>query len=131
MAGKWDKITPRYPRLLEEEPAYQARVDERKKELFANAHLEANGFYIDLVREFSGPQRQGGIAIVQDGRRLGARQPAPLLGEHSREVLLARAGVDPVRYERLVREDVITFAPKGLRSAMPPASEGAAQRRIA
>ena len=101
------------------------------QELFANAHLEANGFYIDLVREFSGPQRQGGIAIVQDGRRLGARQPAPLLGEHSREVLLARAGVDPVRYERLVREDVITFAPKGLRSAMPPASEGAAQRRIA
>jgi crotonobetainyl-CoA:carnitine CoA-transferase CaiB-like acyl-CoA transferase len=101
------------------------------QELFANAHLEANGFYIDLVREFSGPQRQGGIAIVQDGRRLGARQPAPLLGEHSREVLLARAGVDPVRYERLVREDVITFAPKGLRSTMPPAAEGAAQRRIA
>lgn len=104
------------------------------EELFANAHLEANGFYIDLVREFSGPQRQGGIAIVQDGRRLGARQPAPLLGEHSREVLLARAGVDPVRYERLVREDVITFAPKGLRSAMPPGAAGVAgapQRRIA
>ena len=99
------------------------------QELFSNAHLEASGFYVDLVREFSGPQRQAGVAIVRDGRRLGARRPAPLLGEHSREVLLERAAMDEVRYERLVREDVITFEPKGLRSAMAPAGAAAAPAR--
>ncbi len=91
------------------------------EELFANPHLEANGFYIDLVRSFSGAQRQAGVGIVQDGQRLGARTPAPLLGEHSGDVLRARAGVDPMRYRRLVAEDVITFAPKALRSAMAAA----------
>lgn len=88
------------------------------EELFHDPHLEQAGFYIDLVREFSGPQRQAGTAIVLDGRRLGARAPAPLLGEHSREVLCGRAGLPSERYEALVREDVITFAPKALRSAM-------------
>ena len=88
------------------------------EELFANPHLEANGFYIDLVRTFSGAQRQAGLGIVQDGQRLGARTPAPLLGEHSGDVLRVRAGVDAARYRRLVDDDVITFAPKALRSAM-------------
>ena len=98
------------------------------QELFGNQHLDGAGFFIDLDREFSGPQRQAGLAIVQDGRRLGARQPAPLLGEHSREVLCSRAGLDPRRYEELVRRDVITFAPKALRSAMLPSPAAAPSR---
>lgn len=101
------------------------------QELFGNAHLEQAGVYVDLVREFSGPQRQIGLSIVQDGRRLGSRQAAPLLGEHSREVLCARAGVSAERYEALVREDVVTFAPKALRAVMLPSAAAAAPAREA
>jgi crotonobetainyl-CoA:carnitine CoA-transferase CaiB-like acyl-CoA transferase len=94
------------------------------EELFELAHLEASGFYLDLTREFSGPQRQAGIAIVQDGRRLGARRPAPLMGEHSREVLQARAGVDDAGFEALVAQDIVTFAPKSLRATILPSTAG-------
>lgn len=90
------------------------------QELFDNEHLEQAGVYLDLVREFSGPQRQIALPILQDGRRLGSREPAPLLGEHSREVLCARAGVSAERYQALVRDDVVSFAPKALRAAMLP-----------
>lgn len=92
------------------------------QEIAGNAHLEAQGFFIDLVREFSGPQRQAGPAIRQDGRRLGARFPAPLLGEHSREVLAARAGVDAAAFDALVARDIVTFEPKSLRATILPST---------
>lgn len=94
------------------------------QEIAGNAHLEASGFFIDLVREFSGPQRQAGPAIRQDGRRLGARFPAPLLGEHSRAVLAARADVDEAAFDSLVERDVVTFAPKSLRATILPSTSG-------
>lgn len=95
------------------------------EELFGNPHLEAEDFYLDLERAVSGPQRQAGISIRQDGRRLGARRPAPLMGEHSHEVLVGLAGVEPARYDALVRDDVITFAPKALRSVLGAPVSGA------
>lgn len=96
------------------------------QELFDNPHLTEAGFFIDMVREFSGPQRQAGLSIVQNGRRLGARKPAPLLGEHSWEVLGGRGVVTRERYDALVRDDVITFAPKALRAAILPSVQAAA-----
>ncbi|MEN9317392.1 MAG: hypothetical protein RIS35_3785 [Pseudomonadota bacterium] len=92
------------------------------EEIAGNAHLEAQDFFIDLVREFSGPQRQAGPAIRQDGRRLGARFPAPLLGDHSREVLTTRAGVDPAAFDALVARDIVTFEPKSLRATILPST---------
>src|SRR5262249_51351813 len=37
------------------------------EEIVQDPHLEAGGFFIDLVRKYSGPQRQAGVAIVQNG----------------------------------------------------------------
>lgn len=64
----------------------------------------------------SGPQRQIGSAIRQNGRRLGARSPAPLLGEHSQAALLAHAGIGPARFSALVEEGVIGLSPKPARN---------------
>ena len=85
-----------------------------------NAQLHASGFFIDLVREFSGPQRQAGPAIRQNGRRLGARTPAPLLGQHSLAVLAERLAMPRERYDELVSAGVITFEPTAVRTITVP-----------
>lgn len=94
------------------------------EDLAANAHLASVDFYIDLDRALSGPQRQAGVAIVHNGRRLGARQPAPLLGEHSWPVLQRHAGLTQAHFDTLVREGVISLSPKPERNllAAPGAS---------
>ena len=83
-------------------------------------HFSDTGFYIDLVREVSGPQRQLGVAIVQDAERLGHRTPAPLLGEHSQGVLSAHAGVDAQRFEQLLATGVVSYAPTPSRNLVAP-----------
>lgn len=89
------------------------------EELVRDPHLEQRGFFIDLVRKHSGPQRQAGVAIIQDGARLGARTPAPTLGEHSWPILEAYADVSKRAYEGLIEDRVICFAPAALRSGSP------------
>jgi hypothetical protein len=68
----------------------------------------------------SGPQRQLGVAIVQDAERLGHRTPAPLLGEHSQGVLSAHAGVDAQRFEQLLATGVVSYAPTPSRNLVAP-----------
>jgi crotonobetainyl-CoA:carnitine CoA-transferase CaiB-like acyl-CoA transferase len=88
--------------------------------LFDVEHFERADFFIDLERAFSGPQRQAGLSIVRDGKRLGARRPAPLLGEHTWEVLGSRASVTPERYQQLLRDGVISFEPAPSRNIVAP-----------
>ena len=88
------------------------------EDLAGNAHLASAGYFIDLERAVSGPQRQGGLAIVQDGHRLGARQPAPLLGEHSGPVLQRHAGLTPAQFEALLAEGVVSLSPKPERNLL-------------
>lgn len=80
--------------------------------------LAAAGFYIDVDRAVSGPQRQCGIAIRQGGRRLGARSPAPLLGEHSAAVLQRHAGVSAAEFAALVDTGIVSLAPKPARNLL-------------
>ena len=88
------------------------------EDLADNAHLVRADFFIDLERAVSGPQRQGGLAIVQDGQRLGARQPAPLLGEHSGPVLQRHAGLTTAQFEALLVEGVVSLSPKPERNLL-------------
>lgn len=94
------------------------------EELIGNPHLNAEVFFIDLVRRHSGPQRQAGIAIRQNGWRLGRTTPAPLLGEHSGSMLERHADVAPAAFRALVEEGVVSFAPASLRSVLAPAKGG-------
>ena len=77
-------------------------------------------FYIDVDRAVSGPQRQCGVAIRQNGQRLGARSPAPLLGEHSAAVLQRHAGVTPAQFNALVDQGVVSLAPRPERNLLTP-----------
>lgn len=94
------------------------------QDLASNAHLASAGFFIDVVRAVSGPQRQGGLAILQDGRRLGAHQPAPLLGEHSAPVLQRHAGVGAAQFDALVHDGVISLSPKPERNLLASPGPG-------
>ncbi len=91
--------------------------------LGAQPHLAEAGFYIDLVREVSGPQRQCGLAILQNGARLGARSPAPLLGEHSWPVLQRHAGLTAAQFDALVAEGVVSLVPKPARNLVGAATQ--------
>jgi crotonobetainyl-CoA:carnitine CoA-transferase CaiB-like acyl-CoA transferase len=89
------------------------------EQLVDDAHLSQAKFFIDLERKISGPQRQAGIAITQMGARLGARSPAPLLGEHSWTVLHSHLGLTRTQFDQLVCDGVVCFEPKSLRSTAP------------
>jgi crotonobetainyl-CoA:carnitine CoA-transferase CaiB-like acyl-CoA transferase len=92
--------------------------------LAADAHLASAGFFIDLDRALSGPQRQAGIAILQNGARLGARQPAPLLGEHSWAVLQRHAGLSATQFDALLRDGVVSLSPKPERNLLTTLAPG-------
>ena len=94
--------------------------------LGAQAYLEEADFYIDVVRAVSGPQRQCGLAILQNGQRLGAHQPAPLLGEHSWPVLQRHIGLTAAQFETLVADGVISLSPKPARNLVGQATSPAA-----
>lgn len=81
-------------------------------------HLAAVDFYIDVDRAVSGPQRQCGLAIRQNGHRLGAHSPAPLLGEHSAAVLQRHAGVTPAQFDALVQQGIVSLAPRPERNLL-------------
>jgi crotonobetainyl-CoA:carnitine CoA-transferase CaiB-like acyl-CoA transferase len=92
-------------------------------------HLAAVDFYIDVDRAVSGPQRQCGLAILQNGRRLGAHSPAPLLGEHSAAVLQRHAGVTPGQFGALVAQGVVSLAPKPERNLLTASTTAPAPAR--
>lgn len=85
-------------------------------ELLANRHLCEAGLFVDIERELSGPQRQMGTPFRQDGVRLHATTGAPLLGQHSLEVLGQAIGMPRARYDALVEQGVISLAPHPTRN---------------
>jgi crotonobetainyl-CoA:carnitine CoA-transferase CaiB-like acyl-CoA transferase len=85
-------------------------------EVFTHSQYFGPNFFVDLVRELSGPQQQASLAISCDDRRLGSLRPAPLLGEHSWEILQEKTGLSRAAYDELVHDGVITFTPAPTRN---------------
>lgn len=90
------------------------------EEVFDHPEWFGSDFFVELQREFSGPQKQAGLAVVCDGKRLGSRQPAPLLGEHSWEIMSEVANLSRSEYDRLVRDGIISFQPAPTRNLVAP-----------
>ena len=86
------------------------------EEVFSHPEFFGPGFFLDLHREFSGPQKQAGLAVLRDGKRLGSLQPAPLLGEHSWEILSEVTGQVRSEYDTLIRDGIISFQPAPTRN---------------
>ena len=125
--GAWSaQHPPRQAAALLQAAGVMAADLQHAQHLATNTHLADVDFYIDLDRAVSGPQRQAGVAILQNNQRLGARQPAPLLGEHSWPVLQRHVGLSQAQFNALVQSGVISLSPKPERNlvATPTPSPG-------
>src|SRR5215208_3444764 len=78
----------------------------RPPDLFSDPQVLANGLIAEHVHAAWGPVRQTGV-LARFGRTPGvAQRAAPLLGQHSREVL-REAGYDDARIDALLRDGVV------------------------
>ncbi len=74
--------------------------------LFDDEHLRANDLWWEMEHPDFGPMRQTGRIVKWGRRSMRLERPAPLLGQHSREVLL-EFGVDSSRIEELILKGVV------------------------
>jgi crotonobetainyl-CoA:carnitine CoA-transferase CaiB-like acyl-CoA transferase len=82
------------------------------QDIFDDEHLKANDLWWEMEHPVNGPIRQTGRIIKWKHRSMRLERPAPLLGQHSREVLL-EFGVAPSRIEELMQTGVISSPPAG------------------
>jgi formyl-CoA transferase len=82
------------------------------QDIFDDEHLKANDLWWDMEHPVNGPFRQTGRIVKWKRHSMRLERPAPLLGQHSREVLL-ELGVDPSRIEDLTQKGVISYSPAG------------------
>jgi crotonobetainyl-CoA:carnitine CoA-transferase CaiB-like acyl-CoA transferase len=86
------------------------------QEVTGNAQLEARKFFHEVHREHVALQLQAGLPVrLPLAQRYPLRLAAPLLGQHSREILLAHTDVDEAEFEALVTAAVVSMTPTQLR----------------
>ncbi|MGI8552907.1 MAG: CoA transferase, partial [Dehalococcoidia bacterium] len=78
-------------------------------DLFADPHLNANGLWWDTVHPTWGPLRQTGATAHWRDLQMRLERPAPLLGQHSREVLREFV-LDPAWIEHVIGSGVVAQA---------------------
>ena len=79
-------------------------------EMLADPQVAAREMVVETVHPIAGSTRSLGLPIKFSATPGGVRRPAPLFGEHTREVL-AEAGFDRQDIERLLREGAVAEAP--------------------
>jgi crotonobetainyl-CoA:carnitine CoA-transferase CaiB-like acyl-CoA transferase len=75
-------------------------------DLFEDEHLKANDLWWDTEHTINGPVRQTGRIVKWGRRSMRLERPAPVLGQHSRELLL-EMGVEASRVEELLGNGVV------------------------
>jgi crotonobetainyl-CoA:carnitine CoA-transferase CaiB-like acyl-CoA transferase len=78
----------------------------RIADLFDDEHLKANDLWWDMEHPINGPVRQTGRIVKWRRYSMRLERPAPVLGQHSREILL-EFGVEPSRVEDLIEKGVV------------------------
>jgi len=76
------------------------------KDLFEDEHLKANDLWWEMEHPVYGQMRQTGRIVKWGRRSMRLERPAPLLGQHSREVLL-EFGIEPSRVAELVEKGIV------------------------
>jgi len=76
-------------------------------EIKDDEHLQANDMWWDMDHPVMGPYRQTGAVVKFGKRSMHLQRPAPVLGEHSREVLL-QYGVSEGRIDQLLADGIVT-----------------------
>lgn len=75
-------------------------------DVFDDRHLKANDFWWETEHPVNGPVRQAGRIVKWRRHQMRLERPAPLLGQHSREVLLD-FGIDRNRVEELISRRIV------------------------
>jgi crotonobetainyl-CoA:carnitine CoA-transferase CaiB-like acyl-CoA transferase len=75
-------------------------------DLFEDEHLKANDLWWETEHTINGPLRQTGRIVKWGWHEMRLERPAPVLGQHSREVLL-EFGVEPSRVDELIAKGVV------------------------
>jgi benzylsuccinate CoA-transferase BbsF subunit len=83
-----------------------AMTVESADDLRADPHLAARDALVSVEHPEIGPERQVANPIRPSRTPLAPPRPAPLLGEHTEEVLVALLGLDRAEVARLVEEGV-------------------------
>jgi crotonobetainyl-CoA:carnitine CoA-transferase CaiB-like acyl-CoA transferase len=99
-------------------------------------HLEARGFWQTVDRPFLGPHRQPSATFREEGCAYPIRNPAPTLGQSTRDVLssildLSEAELDRLEADRIIGTEPIPTSQRRPRSAaqLLAAARGEAQGR--
>ena len=79
----------------------------RCDELLDDAQLQANGSVVTIDHPTAGPHRQLGLPWRMDSLGVEYRR-APLLGEHTHEILTGLLGIDEADYARLEADGVLS-----------------------
>ena len=75
-------------------------------DLFDDEHLKANDLWWDTEHTINGPLRQTGRIVKWRRHGMRLERPAPILGQHSREVLL-ELGIEASRVDELISKGVV------------------------
>jgi len=75
-------------------------------DLFDDEHLKANDLWWDTEHTINGPLRQTGRIVKWGHHSMRLERPAPVLGQHSRAVLL-EMGIEPSRVVDLISQGVV------------------------
>jgi crotonobetainyl-CoA:carnitine CoA-transferase CaiB-like acyl-CoA transferase len=71
-----------------------------------DSHIQARGFFADVIHPILGSFAQPGTPFMVDGQR-SAPSPAPLLGQHTHEVLSGELGLSASEVAVLAAEGVV------------------------
>lgn len=81
------------------------------RDLHGHPQLHSAGFFTRLQHAVAGELDYPNLPYRFDGKRLSIRRPAPLLGEHSREILQQRLGLSDEEIQQLEVAQVIGTRP--------------------
>ena len=81
------------------------------RQIFEDEHIRARGFFEEVTHPVAGTHEYPTSAWLLDGERLRSRRPAPMLGEHNRDVLCGLLGLDDAELQALTADGVIGDAP--------------------
>ncbi|MGY5882681.1 CaiB/BaiF CoA transferase family protein [Modestobacter lacusdianchii] len=80
------------------------------EQVYADPHVQARGMVVETVHPRMGTVRHIGAPVKLSGTPSAVRRPAPLLGQHSREVL-TEAGMASAEIDELLAAGVLLTTP--------------------
>ena len=75
--------------------------------LLSNEHLKTRGFFVDIAQPVAGTHKYPGAPLRYRRTPWQIRIPAPMLGQHNREIFGDRLGMSAARIDELDRRGII------------------------